>query len=321
MATKKVKKFGRGGDILTGVGAVLVGKALYDKYKGGSKDDDYTSRVKEYGTKGRYPEEKTEEKADKKDAKKEESQREEYKAVGNEGKEGIFKDMPKYKEPEGPAAQDVSGKKSVRVLRNKDDKKDDKKDDNVILPATDTYAGATKSSTQHAEEINKIFKGVQDPNKGKYRNKKADASIGAKPGKDAYKDSSGTTYNERGEPFAESKGASKSVQDRGAQNVPAVSSNAAQSDKDKDKKYGIGPYGAFSSIHKAISDYKTPAQINAENKKKKAEGKKAGGAIKKYASGGSVKASKMGSVKTAKPTMRSASSRADGIAIRGKTRA
>ena len=35
MATKKVKKFGRGGDILTGIGAALVGKALYDKYKGG----------------------------------------------------------------------------------------------------------------------------------------------------------------------------------------------------------------------------------------------------------------------------------------------
>jgi hypothetical protein len=48
---------------------------------------------------------------------------------------------------------------------------------------------------------------------------------------------------------------------------------------------------------------------------------KKGGAVKKYANGGSVMASKMGSVKTAKPSMRSASSRADGIAQRGKTRA
>jgi len=40
-----------------------------------------------------------------------------------------------------------------------------------------------------------------------------------------------------------------------------------------------------------------------------------------FKKGGSIKASKMGAVKTAKPTMRSASSRADGIAIRGKTRA
>ena len=41
----------------------------------------------------------------------------------------------------------------------------------------------------------------------------------------------------------------------------------------------------------------------------------------RYKKGGAVKASKMGSVKTAKPSMRSASSRADGIAQRGKTRA
>lgn len=39
------------------------------------------------------------------------------------------------------------------------------------------------------------------------------------------------------------------------------------------------------------------------------------------AKGGSIKASKMGAVKVAKPKMSSASSRADGIAIRGKTRA
>lgn len=50
---------------------------------------------------------------------------------------------------------------------------------------------------------------------------------------------------------------------------------------------------------------------------------KKGGAVKAkaFAKGGAVKATSMGSVKTAKPTMRSASSRGDGIAIRGKTRA
>lgn len=31
---KKAKRFGRGGDILTGIGSILVGKALYDKYLG-----------------------------------------------------------------------------------------------------------------------------------------------------------------------------------------------------------------------------------------------------------------------------------------------
>jgi hypothetical protein len=39
-----------------------------------------------------------------------------------------------------------------------------------------------------------------------------------------------------------------------------------------------------------------------------------------YKRGGSVKASKMGSVRTSKPSMGSASKRADGIATKGKTR-
>lgn len=39
-----------------------------------------------------------------------------------------------------------------------------------------------------------------------------------------------------------------------------------------------------------------------------------------YKRGGSVKPSKMGGVKTAKPSMGSASKRADGIATKGKTR-
>jgi len=48
-----------------------------------------------------------------------------------------------------------------------------------------------------------------------------------------------------------------------------------------------------------------------------------GGAVKAkaFAKGGSVKATSMGTVKAAKPKMGSASSRADGCAIRGKTRA
>ena len=39
-----------------------------------------------------------------------------------------------------------------------------------------------------------------------------------------------------------------------------------------------------------------------------------------YKRGGSVKPSKMGGVKTAKPSFGSASKRADGIATKGKTR-
>ena len=96
---KKVKKFGRGGDIITGLGAVLVGKALYDKYKGGDKDDDYTRRVKEYGTKGKFPEETSEEKATPK--------REEYVPADKEeldAKKAALSKGMQYKKPEGPAA-------------------------------------------------------------------------------------------------------------------------------------------------------------------------------------------------------------------------
>jgi hypothetical protein len=62
----KVKKFGRGGDILTGLGAGLLGYAAYKKLTEGKdkdKDDDYTRRVKEFGRKGDFPEAQKEEKA------------------------------------------------------------------------------------------------------------------------------------------------------------------------------------------------------------------------------------------------------------------
>jgi len=44
------------------------------------------------------------------------------------------------------------------------------------------------------------------------------------------------------------------------------------------------------------------------------------GSDMKYAKGGSAMPSKMGAVKTAKPKMGSASKRADGIAVKGKTK-
>ena len=54
------------------------------------------------------------------------------------------------------------------------------------------------------------------------------------------------------------------------------------------------------------------------------KGKMAGGGMAKMAMGGGVKAkmgaSKMGAVKTGKPAMGSASSRADGVAAKGKTK-
>jgi hypothetical protein len=72
---------------------------------------------------------------------------------------------------------------------------------------------------------------------------------------------------------------------------------------------GPGKEALKKSVAKAKADYEAATS-----------GMRRGGAVKKYAAGGSVKASSMGTVKQAKPSMGSASKRADGIAQRGKTR-
>ncbi len=72
---------------------------------------------------------------------------------------------------------------------------------------------------------------------------------------------------------------------------------------------GPGKEALKKAVAKAKADYEAAVK-----------GMRRGGAVKKYAAGGSVKASSMGSVRTAKPSMGSASKRGDGIAMRGKTR-
>lgn len=54
---KKVKKFGRGGDILTGLGAGLMGYALYKKLKGEDKDESEPESVGGAGRRARTIEE------------------------------------------------------------------------------------------------------------------------------------------------------------------------------------------------------------------------------------------------------------------------
>lgn len=46
MATKKVKKFGRGGDILTGLGAALAGYGLYQKFSKSKDEKDSQANLK-----------------------------------------------------------------------------------------------------------------------------------------------------------------------------------------------------------------------------------------------------------------------------------
>lgn len=87
---------------------------------------------------------------------------------------------------------------------------------------------------------------------------------------------------------------------KAAEDVKSTPKPADDASK-KTNKYGIGPYGAFGSIHKAMSEYKTPAEVRSEERRKRENKELAG--MKK---GGVVKSS--------------ASKRADGIAQRGKTR-
>jgi hypothetical protein len=87
---------------------------------------------------------------------------------------------------------------------------------------------------------------------------------------------------------------------KAAEDVKSTPKPADDASK-KTNKYGIGPYGAFGSIHKAMSEYKTPAEVRSEERRKRENKELAG--MKK---GGVVKSS--------------ASRRADGIAQRGKTK-
>jgi hypothetical protein len=285
----KVKKFGRGGDILTALGAGLAGYGAYKyltKDKGESKDDDYTRRVKEYGTKGKFPEEKSDEKAD---AKKAEAK------VADDRDEARERALRQSKGrgdlvPEG-ADKDAlyeSDKALVRTDGGKTTKANKK-------PAVVSQQNQNKNRQASSTNTGKVS-GIKDTKKRRATSLDAYRGITAGQSQDA----AAPAKEER------KKDVTTSLNDRNAVTLDKGTGKA------EDKKYGIGPYGAFSSIHRALSDTRSEEQkqksadaiFNAT--RGKAQNKKAGGMIKKYASGGSVS---------------SASKRADGCAIRGKTRA
>ena len=90
--------------------------------------------------------------------------------------------------------------------------------------------------------------------------------------------------------------------------------------KTEEKKDPPIPAETLASMKRQAAQEKADRQQAKEQKAGEKEVRDNMGRIG-FKNGGSIKASKMGAVKVAKPTMRSASSRADGIAIRGKTRA
>jgi hypothetical protein len=171
------------------------------------------------------------------------------------------------------------------------------------------YASRPKEPKEEKQDIGKI--GSMDAGIPKQKNDYASRPKEAKEAKEetAKIGSMDTAISKAKQNFG--KGATN-LPGKGSEKKEDIGKSAAKlpgsvkgAEKDEEKKYGIGPYGAFSSVHKAVSEnFKTPAEARAEQRRKE-QGKKSGGAIKKYAAGGSVS---------------SASKRADGIAVRGKTK-
>lgn len=292
MATKKVKKFGRGGDILTGIGAGLAGYGIYKALtKGKEQDDEYTKKVKEYGTKGRFPEEQMEEKA-----------------------------APRKDEP---------------VAEEKGETKTDSGRNSNLSPV-EQHAAITKRSNVEPSDTTPVDTNPKKIRVNKAKDRKAGANNAAANNAAVNNSSSNVGLGMAG---SDTRGGSrpKSVvfkKDSGPKKDNATINRALKAPAtDLSVPKGVDLKGTNKTVYgtdttsvfqrKAAQERKEKEEAEARKKREAAQAKefrerqlaplKKGGMVKKYASGGSVK--------TAKPTMRSASSRADGIAIRGKTRA
>jgi hypothetical protein len=258
---RKVKKFGSGGDVLTGLGAGLIGYHLYNKYMGGDKDKDKDKELEAVGGPGRRPrtiEEQTGRKA--------------------EPKAESRKD---YLEERGAKPIKETGTFTGSDTAEPDLDYKDK----VVKPKPAVKKAAPAAQPKNAEPAS--------------QSKKAESAAPVKKIEtegSAPKDKSGYSLP--------SKNVTSMIEGKGSSTEPNKSTPKASDDTSKKAtKYGIGPYGAFGSVHKAISGYKTPAEVRSEERRKREKKESDVAGMKK---GGVVKSS--------------ASRRADGIAQRGKTR-
>jgi hypothetical protein len=288
---KKVRKFASGGDIVTGLGAVLLGKALYDKYKGGDKDSDKRGEAN-LGTGESKPKPKINEIAPDKFPSTEDkaTSKSDVVADKDEARERALRQSKGY--PEMGGASSESDKALVRT------------DGGVNKPKPRLIPKKqVDSNTQGSNTTTGVDAGIAAGNKRKQPSLKP------------------------GESKVEGEGSLKPY----PANLPSV--KAAEQRKFLQKKAGLSGKGittpgdpnAKGSTQRGRSanpiqgtiDNATRSTVRTDAEKmreraleverrRKEENKKAGGMIKKYASGGSVS---------------SASKRADGCAIRGKTRA
>lgn len=174
---KKVKKFGRGGDVLTALGAGLAGYGIY-KALNKDKDDDYTRRVKEYGTKGKFPEETSEEKATPK--------REEYVPADKEeldAKKAALSKGMQYKKPEGPAAVEKNIVPPTVIKKKKDEPPSKPypkvtrnfvpNEERASIPYPEKEAAAKKRQNFLSSKAGLSGKGITTPGKDKNRQERS----------------------------------------------------------------------------------------------------------------------------------------------------
>jgi hypothetical protein len=257
----KVKKFGRGGDIVTGLGAVLLGKALYDKYKG-SKDQDTS---KDSGPRN----------------------------------EGSGESTPK------PRIESmIKDKSSESTVKNKSD--------------DSSYAPDSKFGPKDIGFGGGVDDGIKPKRKPKPKSGPAAQSTTSSSSSsqgviDADKQQKSAVENKPKNPALNRAGLSgKGITMPGDPNAKGSTFKGRSANPIQETIDSRGKGMARTPQQKmAEGAREVERRRQAEKKKKDDEANmkgalKKGGAVKKYASGGSVS---------------SASKRADGIAIRGKTRA
>jgi hypothetical protein len=286
---KKVRKFGSGGDILTALGAGLAGYGAY-KYLTRDNQGKDTKTGLEAGIKAG---EKANE--EKEVEKKAPPKREEYKPVGNEGKEDIFKNMPKYKKPEGPAAQDVSGRKPVSVVNKPKDRR--KSSSSSSSSSSDSSAAVTEQAQKRslaAPEDNKDRKSKPFPSDEERRAKKA--AVAKAADEKAYKD---YVYPGAQKAVRETFPYSDMGDPRGTPSMRARNADPKRAYLKEMADKGKAKEAERKRLEEAEAEKKRRNRPSSEEMMTQS----LGGGFKR---GGSVS---------------SASKRADGIAIRGKTRA
>ena len=272
---KKVRKFASGGDILTTAGAILLGKHLYDKYKEGKgksdEDSDYARKAKEFRDKKNAEATAVESKAEPKT-----ESREEYleKRGAKPLQETGTRANPYYTEDE-PAP-----KKSVVTTTPK-----------KAAPVAKKATPATPAAKSEAPK-SVVFKPTEDSKKAESPvSKKAESPVKlGSPG--SYKfDSKPDLSTPKG---FDLKGTNKTVY--GTDTTSVFQKKAAQERAEAEEK-AKKKAREQANIRSGESERMMRESLGS--------GFRRGGAVKKYASGGSVS---------------SASKRADGIAQRGKTK-